>query len=117
MDAIGRVRLIHFVEIVRQICWVEFTFDYAVAAKEASMSNVVPFRDQMRGDQHRLSALGFEAKCLLQPFSPAGIETKAWFVEQKNRSVRQKQQSDAEPLARPAGKLFRANSRDIAQSG
>ena len=46
-----------FVEIVRQICWIEFAFDLAVATKQAAVRDVVPFRDQMRGDEHCLAAL------------------------------------------------------------
>ena len=87
----------------------------AVAAKQAAMRDVVPFRDQMRGDEHGLAALRFEAKRFLQSFSPAGIETQARFVEQKNRCIGQQQEGDAEPLTHAAGKLVGANLRDIAQ--
>ena len=53
----SRAAVSSFVEIVRQICRVELAFDFAVAAKQAAMRDVVPFRDQMRGDEHCLAAL------------------------------------------------------------
>ena len=99
-----------FVEIVRQICRIEFAFDFSVATKEAAVRNVVPFRDQMRGDEHCLAALRFEAKRLLQSFAPGRIETQARFVEQQDRRVGQKQQGQAEPLTRAAGKLAESES-------
>ena len=82
----------HFIEIVRQICWIEFAFDFAVATKEATVRNVVPFPDQMRGDEHCLAALRFEAKGFLQPFTPCRIEAQAGLIEQQHGRIRQKQQ-------------------------
>ncbi len=82
------------------------------------MRDVVPFPDQMRGDEHRLSALRFEAKgLLLKPFSPARIETQSRFVEQQHRRIGEQKQGEAEPLTRPAGKLVSPHSCEVAQSG
>ena len=72
------------------------------------MRDIVPFRDQMRGHENGFAALGFEVKRFLQPFAPAGIEAQARFIEQQDRSIRQKQESETEPLPHPAGKLARA---------
>src|SRR6266508_3747111 len=107
----------HFVEIVRQICWIEFAFDFSVATKEAAVRNIVPFPDQMRGDKHCLAALRFKTKRLLQSFAPGRIKTQARFVQQQHGRVRQKQQGEAEPLTRAPGKLASPNLFEIAQSG
>ncbi len=55
------------------------------------MGNVVPFPDQMRGDEHCLAALCFKTKRLLQSFAPGRIKTQARFVEKQHRRVGQKQ--------------------------
>src|SRR5262249_5244963 len=78
---------LNLIEIARKIFRVEFTFDNAITAEQASISNVVPLRDQVCCDQNRLPALGLETQFVLKPFSPAGIEAKARLVEQKNRGV------------------------------
>src|SRR5215813_13621273 len=92
----GVAATLYFAEIVRQIFRIEFTFDNAVAAEQASISDIVPLRDQMRRDQNRLSALGVEAQFLLEPFSPTGIEAQPWFIEQKNWSIGEQQESDTQ---------------------
>src|SRR6476469_5411438 len=105
-----------FVEIVRQICWIEFAFDFAVATKEATVRNVVPFADQMRGHEHGCAALCFKTKRLLQSFAPGRIKTQARFIEQQHRCVGQKQQCQAKALTCAAGKLMSSNLFEMAQS-
>ena len=79
-----------------QICRIEFAFDHAIATKQAAIGNLVPLRYEMRRDQDRFSALGFEAQFLLKPFSPVGIEAKARLIEQKDWSVGKQKESEAE---------------------
>src|ERR1035441_9381058 len=87
---IGR-DLFHFVEIVREVCRIEFTLDFPIATKQAAMRDVVLFSHQMRGDKDGLAAFGFKAKRVLQSLSPARIETQARFIEQQHWRVGQEQ--------------------------
>jgi hypothetical protein len=105
------------VEIIRQICRIEFAFDHSLAAEQTAVGHAVPFGDQMRRHEHGFSALRFEVERFLQSFAPAGIETQSRFVEQEHRCISQQKKCNAEPLPHAAGKFFRAHTRDIAQAG
>lgn len=95
---------------------VDFAFDAAIATEQATLGDVVPFTDEVRGKQNGLPALGLEAKRVLKPLAPLRVEAQARLIQQKSGRIRKQKQGKTKTLAQPSGKLTRQDPRFFAQS-
>ena len=99
-----------------QIQGIEFAFDSAAVTEQAALRDAIPFRDQVRGHEHRFTARRFGVEHFLESLAPAGIKAEPGFVEQKDGRVRQKEKRDSESLAHPTGKRAAALVRRVRQT-
>src|SRR5262249_51922040 len=81
------------------------------------MRDVIPFADQVSGQQNCFAALGFELERVLKAFAPRRIETQSRFVEQQHRRIGQKQKRKPKSLPRATRELASANTCDFAKAG
>jgi hypothetical protein len=109
--------LVEVIEVVREIGGIEFALNATVVTKQATVRDTIPFRDQVRGHENGFPARGFFVEHLLEPIAPPGVETETGLIEQKNRCIRQEQESEAQPLSHAAGERADPILRLVLQAG